>query len=73
MSDAPIEQRVAALQDALTEKGHFHEDSGGGANDWFEHEASPMSGAKVVARAWTDPAYRSGCSPTARPRSRNSA
>jgi nitrile hydratase subunit alpha len=29
-----------------------------GIDDWFEHEASPMSGAKVVARAWTDPAYR---------------
>ena len=58
MSDAPIEQRVAALQDALTEKGHFHGDPVGGVNDWFEHEASPMSGAKVVARAWTDPAYR---------------
>jgi nitrile hydratase len=49
---------VAALQDALTDKGHFHEDSVGGVNDWFEHEAGPMSGAKVVARAWTDPAYR---------------
>ena len=58
MSDAPIEQRVAALQEALTEKEHLHEDSVGGANDWFEHEASPMSGAKVVARAWIDPAYR---------------
>jgi hypothetical protein len=49
---------VAALHDALIEKGHFHEDPVGGVNDWFEHEASPMSGAKVVARAWTDPAYR---------------
>jgi len=58
MSDAPIEQRVAALQDALIEKGHFHADYVGEVNDWFEHEASPMSGAKVVARAWTDPAYR---------------
>ena len=58
MSDAPIEQRVAALQDALIEKGHFHADYMGEVNDWFEHEASPMSGAKVVARAWTDPAYR---------------
>jgi nitrile hydratase subunit alpha len=58
MSDAPIEQRVAALQDALVEKGHFHADYVGEVNDWFEHEASPMSGAKVVARAWTDPAYR---------------
>ena len=27
-------------------------------DEWFEHEASPMSGAKVVARAWTDPEYR---------------
>jgi hypothetical protein len=47
VSDAPIEQRVAALQDVLTEKGHFHEDPVGGVNDWFEHEASAMSGAKV--------------------------
>ena len=29
-----------------------------GIDDWFEHEASPMSGAKVVARAWTDDADR---------------
>ena len=58
MSDAPIEQRVAALRDALTEKGHFYGEPAGGVNDWFEHEASAMSGATVVARAWTDPAYR---------------
>jgi hypothetical protein len=58
VSDAPIEQRVAALQDALIEKGHFYADYMGEVNDWFEHETSPMSGAKVVARAWTDPAYR---------------
>jgi nitrile hydratase len=58
VSDAPVEQRVAALRDALTEKGHFSDDQVGRVNDWFEHEAGPMSGARVVARAWTDPAYR---------------
>jgi nitrile hydratase len=60
MSDrtAPAADRARALEAALAEKGLLPD----GFLDTFRHVAeqewSPRNGAKVVARAWTDPAYR---------------
>jgi len=55
---APIEARVAAMEAVLTEKGLFDRDFLDAIVDNFEHNLGPMNGAKVVARAWVDPAYK---------------
>jgi nitrile hydratase subunit alpha len=53
-----IEQRVAALEALLTERGLVPEGFIDEITRRYESEIGPMNGAKVVARAWTDPAYR---------------
>jgi nitrile hydratase len=53
-----VEQRVAALEALLTEKGLVDPVVLDQIIDHYEHEVGPMNGAKVVARAWVDPAYR---------------
>jgi nitrile hydratase len=55
---SPIEQRVAALESLLVEKGVIDRDVIDDIVEHFEHELGPMNGAKVVARAWVDPAYK---------------
>jgi nitrile hydratase len=55
---APIEQRVAALEALLTEKGLLPAGFVDDINRAYEQEVGPMNGARVVARAWVDPAYR---------------
>lgn len=56
MSD--MANRVAALEELLTEKGLIDPDAVDRLIDHFTHHVGPMNGAKVVARAWVDPAYR---------------
>ena len=54
---ASIEQRVAATKEALIDAGRITEAD----LDQFAHMAQdwrPENGAKVVARAWTDPDFR---------------
>jgi nitrile hydratase len=55
---APIEQRVAAVEAALEERGlkaqAFVEDT----RHLVEDKWVPENGARVVAKAWTDPAFR---------------
>src|SRR5262245_52414686 len=55
---APIEQRVAAMEAALEERGlnvrAFVED----VTHLAEEKWVPENGARVVAKAWTDPAFR---------------
>ena len=55
---APLEQRVDAIQAALDERGMKATD----AVDELRHLAEdvwvPQNGARVVARAWVDPAFR---------------
>ena len=55
---APIEQRLAAVAGALDERGL----TAGGVVAELEHLAQeewlPRNGARVVARAWVDPAFR---------------
>jgi nitrile hydratase subunit alpha len=55
---APVEQRAAALEALLTERGLVPQGFIEDVTRRYETEIGPMNGAKVVARAWTDPAYR---------------
>jgi nitrile hydratase len=55
---SPVEQRVAALQALLTERGLVPEGFIEEITRRYESEIGPMNGAKVVARAWTDPEYK---------------
>ena len=51
-----IEIRVKALESLLTEKGLIDTAAVDGLIDLYEHKVGPRNGAKVVARAWRDPA-----------------
>jgi nitrile hydratase len=53
-----IERRVAALEALLTERGLVPEGFIDEVTRRYESEIGPLNGAKVVARAWTDPAYK---------------
>jgi nitrile hydratase len=54
----PVEERVAALEALLTEKGLVDPAVLDEIVAAYEHDIGPMNGAKVVARAWVDPDYR---------------
>ncbi len=54
--DAAI--RTKALESLLVEKGVISTDAIDELVRAFEQDIGPMNGAKVVARAWVDPAYR---------------
>ncbi len=55
---SPIERRVAALEELLTEGGFIAPGLVDEVNLAYENDIGPMNGAKVVARAWVDPSYR---------------
>jgi nitrile hydratase len=55
---SPVEQRVAALEALLTERGLVTEGFIEEVTRRYESEIGPMNGSKVVARAWTDPDYK---------------
>ncbi|WP_284030698.1 nitrile hydratase subunit alpha [Halobaculum lipolyticum] len=50
--------RARALQSLLTERGILSTDAVDEVIATYEGEVGPMNGARVVARAWTDPEYR---------------
>jgi nitrile hydratase len=55
---APAAQRAAALEALLIDRGLIFPEQ---IEEWtrrYETEIGPMNGAKVVARAWVDPAYK---------------
>jgi nitrile hydratase subunit alpha len=54
---APVEARIAAIESVLVEKGILDIDAVDEVVRHFEENLGPMNGAKVVARAWIDPAY----------------
>ena len=56
---APVEARVAALESVLVEHGLFDTEALDTIVANFEHNLGPLNGAKVVAHAWVDPAYKS--------------
>jgi nitrile hydratase subunit alpha len=55
---SPVEQRVAALEALLTERGLVPEGFIEATIHRYESEIGPMNGARVVARAWADPQYK---------------
>jgi nitrile hydratase subunit alpha len=55
---SPVEQRVAALEALLAERGLVPEGFIEEITRRYELEIGPMNGAKVVARAWVDREYR---------------
>src|SRR5689334_24315083 len=55
-SDAAL--RVKALESLLVEKGLVDRAALDALVDTFEHKVGPRNGARVVARAWTDPAFK---------------
>jgi nitrile hydratase subunit alpha len=50
--------RVKALESLLIEKGLVDSAALDAIIDYYEHKVGPRNGARVVARAWTDPAYK---------------
>jgi nitrile hydratase len=61
MSDADdddVALRVEALESLLVEKGLVDPAGVDAIVRYYEEDVGPLNGAKVVARAWTDPAYR---------------
>jgi nitrile hydratase subunit alpha len=54
----PIAQRVEALEALLVERGIVDPGVVDRIIDHYETNVGPLNGAKVVARAWTDEAYR---------------
>ena len=55
---SPTELRVKALESLLTEKGLVDPAALDLLIETYEHKVGPRNGARVVARAWTDPDYR---------------
>lgn len=54
----PIVLRVKALESLLIEKGLVDADAIDAIADTYQHKVGPRNGAKVVAKAWSDPAYK---------------
>jgi nitrile hydratase subunit alpha len=52
------ELRARALEALLVTKGLVSTDAIDAVISYYEHDVGPQNGAKVVARAWVDPAYR---------------
>jgi len=53
-----MQLRVRALETILTEKGYVDPAALDLLIDTYEHKIGPQNGARVVAKAWTDPAFR---------------
>jgi nitrile hydratase len=55
---SPMEQRVRALETVLTEKGYIDPAALDLLIDTHKNKIGPRNGARVVARAWSDPEFR---------------
>jgi nitrile hydratase len=53
-----IERRVRALETVLTQKGYIDPVALDVLIDTYQTKIGPRNGARVVARAWSDPTYR---------------
>lgn len=53
-----LDLRVRALETLLVDKGYVDPAALDALIDTYEHRVGPHNGARVVARAWADPAYR---------------
>jgi nitrile hydratase len=56
--NAELAERVAKIESLLLAKGLVAKDALDKIVDIYEHDLGPMNGAKVVARAWVDPAFK---------------
>src|SRR5262245_9080157 len=56
--DPYVVSRVRALESLLLEKGILSADAVDRVIQRYESDTGPMIGARAVARAWTDPAYK---------------
>ena len=56
LSDSEL--RVRALESLLTDKGLVDPDPLNTIVDTYENQVGPKNGARVVARAWVDPAFK---------------
>jgi nitrile hydratase len=50
--------RVKSLESLLVEKGLVDREALDALIDTYEHKVGPRNGARVVARAWVDPAFK---------------
>jgi nitrile hydratase len=57
-SDEEIAARVKALESLMIEKGMMSEEAVDKIAELYEREVGPHNGARVVARAWTDPEFK---------------
>ena len=59
-TEAPsdLELRVKALESLLVEKGLVNPDTLNAIIDTYEHKVGPRNGAHVIAKAWTDPQFK---------------
>jgi nitrile hydratase subunit alpha len=57
-ADSEVALRARALEALLVEKGLVSTDAVDAVIELYERDVGPRNGARVVARAWTDPAYR---------------
>jgi nitrile hydratase len=55
---SPIALRVKALESLLVEKGYVEPAALDALIETYETKIGPRNGARVVARAWSDPAYK---------------
>ena len=58
LSLSDVEARVNALESLMVEKGLAEHEAVDAVVASFENDMGPINGAKVVARAWTDPDYK---------------
>ena len=56
--ESEVELRARALEALLVEKGLVSTDAIDAVVELYEHDIGPQNGARVVARAWVDQAYR---------------
>jgi nitrile hydratase len=56
--DRSVARRVTAIESLLVEKGLITSDVVDAVVETYERDVGPLNGAKVVARAWVDEAYR---------------
>ena len=57
-SEEEIAARVKALESLMIEKGMTSEEAVDRIAELYEREVGPHNGARVVARAWTDPEFK---------------
>jgi nitrile hydratase len=53
-----IELRVRALRSVLEQKGYIDPSAIDAVVDTYQNKVGPRNGARVVAKAWVDPAFR---------------